>query len=249
MSETWEKNTQDSSRRAALVTGSGKGIGRGIALALARAGYDVAIHYRASRDEAEAVRLEAESFGVQAVTLKADVTKPDEAAALVQGALEAFGRLDALVNNVGNYVRKPLLDLEVEEWHDMMDSNLNATFYTCRAAIPIMRRAAYGRIVNIGYAGARNLLARPGIVPYAIAKTGVDLLTKAIAKSEIAHGITANVVAPGVIENSVAKPITEIPAGRLGRIDELTSAVLYFVSPEAEYVTGQTLEIAGGWNL
>jgi 3-oxoacyl-[acyl-carrier protein] reductase len=236
-------------RRAALVTGSSKGIGRGIALALARAGYDVAIHYRSSRDEAQAVKLEAESFGARAVTLKADVTKPDEAAALVHGALEAFGRLDALVNNVGNYVRKPLLDLEIEEWHDMMDSNLSATFYTCRAAIPAMRRAGYGRIINIGYAGARNLLARPGIVPYAIAKTGVDLLTKAIAKSEIAHGITANVVAPGVIENSVAKPITEIPAGRLGRIDELTGAVLYFVSDEAEYVTGQTLEISGGWNL
>jgi 3-oxoacyl-[acyl-carrier protein] reductase len=236
-------------RHAALVTGSSKGIGRGIALALARAGFDVAIHYRSSRDEAEAVKLEAESFGVRAVTLKADVTKSDEAAKLVQGALDAFGRLDALVNNVGNYVRKPLLDLEISEWHDMMDSNLNATFYACRAAIPIMRRARYGRIINIGYAGARNLLARPGIVPYAIAKTGVELLTKAIAKSEIAHGITANVVAPGVIENSVAKPITEIPAGRLGRIDELTGAVLYFVSNEAEYVTGQTLEISGGWNL
>ncbi len=249
MSESQEANTRDSSRRAALVTGSGKGIGRGIALALARAGYDVAIHYRSSQEEAEAVRLEAESFGVRAVTLQADVTKPDQAAALVQGALGAFGRLDALVNNVGNYVRKPLLDLEIEEWHDMMDSNLNATFYTCRAAIPIMRRTGYGRIINIGYAGARNLLARPGIVPYAIAKTGVELLTKAIAKSEIAHGITANVVAPGVIENSVSQPITEIPAGRLGRIEELTSAVLYFVSPETEYITGQTLEIAGGWNL
>lgn len=238
-----------SSRRAALVTGSGKGIGRGIALALARAGYDVAIHYRSSRDEAEAVRLEAESLGARAVTLQADVTNPLEAGKLIQGALETFGRLDVLVNNVGNYVRKPLLDLEIEEWHDMIDSNLNATYYTCRAAIPAMRRARSGRIVNIGYAGVGNLLARPGIVPYAIAKTGVELLTKAIAKSEMPHGITANIVAPGVIENSISKPITDIPARRLGRIDEVVGAVQYFLSPEAEYVTGQTLEIAGGWNL
>jgi 3-oxoacyl-[acyl-carrier protein] reductase len=249
VTETRAANSQDSSRRAALVTGSGKGIGRGIALALAKAGFDVAIHYRSSHDEAEAVRLEAESFGVRAVTLQADVTKPDQAAKLVQGALDTFGRLDALVNNVGNYVRKPLLDLELEEWHDMLDSNLNATFYTCRAAIPAMRTAGYGRIVNLGFAGAQNLLARPGIVPYVIAKTGVELLTKAIAKSEIAHGITANVVAPGVLENSVSQPVTEIPAGRPGRIDELTGAVLYFVSDGAEYITGQTLEIAGGWNL
>lgn len=241
--------TRPSTRRAALVTGSGKGIGRGIALALARSGYDVAIHYRTSKDEAQTVKLEVESFGVRAVVLRADVTKPNQAEKLVEAALRAFGRLDVLVNNVGNYVRKPLLDLEIGEWQDMFDSNLNATFYTCRAAIPIMRQARYGRIVNIGYAGARNLLARPGIVPYAIAKTGVDLLTKAIARTEIEHGITANVVAPGVLENSVSKPTSEIPAGRLGRIEELTGAVLYFVSDEAEYVTGQTLEIAGGWNL
>ena len=235
--------------RAALVTGSGKGIGRGVALALAGAGYDVAIHYRTSFDEAETVRLEAESFGVRAVALKADVTDPNEAEKLVHGAIAAFGRLDALVNNVGNYVRKPLLDLEIEEWKDMFDSNLNATFYTCRAAIPPMRAAHYGRIVNIGYAGARNLLSRPGIVPYAIAKTGVDLLTKAIAKTEIERGITANVVAPGVIENSITKPTSEIPAGRTGRIEEVAGAVLYFLSDAAEYVTGQTLEVAGGWNL
>jgi 3-oxoacyl-[acyl-carrier protein] reductase len=235
--------------RAALVTGSGKGIGRGIALALARAGYDVAIHYRSSSDEAEGVRLEAEALGVRAVALKADVTDPNEAEKLVHNAIATFKRLDVLVNNVGNYVRKPLLDLEIAEWQDMFDSNLNASFYTCRAAIPAMRAAHFGRIVNIGYAGARNLLSRPGIVPYAIAKTGVDLLTRAIARSEIEHGITANVVAPGVIENSVTKPTSEIPAGRTGRIEEVAGAVLYFLSDAAGYVTGQTLEVAGGWNL
>ena len=236
-------------RRVALVTGSSKGIGRGIAMALAQAGFDVAIHYLHSSTEAEAVRLEAEQHGVCAVTLQADVTNLTEAEELVHAVEKHFGRLDVLINNVGNYVRKPLLDLEPHEWHEMLDTNLNATYYTCRAAIPIMRTQGFGRVVNIGFAGSGNLLARPGIVAYAIAKTGVELLTKAIARTEMQYGITANVVAPGVIENSISQPITEIPAGRLGRIDEVSGAVLYFVLPGSEYITGQTMEVAGGWNL
>lgn len=236
-------------RRAALVTGSSKGIGRGIALALAGAGFDVAIHYLHSSTEAEAVKLEAEQHGVRAVTVQADVTSLTEAQELVHAAEKHFGRLDVLVNNVGNYVRKSLMDLEPGEWHEMLDSNLNATYYTCRAAIPIMRAQGFGRIVNIGFAGSGNLVARPGIVAYAIAKTGVELLTKAIARTEMQHGITANVVAPGVIENSISQPITDIPAGRLGRLEEVSSAVLYFVLPGSEYITGQTIEVAGGWNL
>jgi NAD(P)-dependent dehydrogenase (short-subunit alcohol dehydrogenase family) len=236
-------------RRASLVTGSSKGIGRSIALALAKAGFDVVIHYLHSRDQAEAVRLEAEQHGVRAVTLQADVTNLSEAQELVQDAEKHFGRLDVLVNNVGNYVRKPLVDLEPSEWHEMLDTNLNATYYTCSVAIPIMRAHGFGRIVNIGFAGSGNLLARPGIVAYAIAKTGVELLTKAVARTEMQHGITANVVAPGVIENSISQPVTEIPAGRLGRMDEVASAVLYFVLPGSEYITGQTIEVSGGWNL
>ena len=115
--------------------------------------------------------------------------------------------LGVLVNNVGNYVRKPLLELDVSEWHEMFDSNLHSVFYTCRAALPILRAAGYGRIVNIGYAGAQHLLARPGIVPYVIAKSGVIAPDPvAIAKSEAGSGISANVVSPGVIETSVSQP-------------------------------------------
>jgi len=235
--------------RVALVTGSSKGIGRGIVLALAKAGFNVAIHYLHSSTEAAAVQLEAEQHGVDALTLRADVTDVTEAQELIDSAAKHFGRLDVLVNNVGKYVRKPLHDLQPSEWHEMLDSNLNATYYTCRAVIPIMRAQGFGRIVNIGYAGSGNLLARPGIVAYAIAKTGVELLTKAIARTEIHHGITANLVAPGVIENSISQPVTEIPAGRLGRIDEVSSAVLYFLLPGSEYITGQTIEVSGGWNL
>ena len=237
------------SRGAALVTGSATGIGRGIALTLAREGYDVAVHYRRSAVEAETTRAEIEALGVRAVTLQADVTDRDAAAAVVEAAHEQLGSLAVLVNNVGNYVFRPLEELSFEEWDDVFATNLDATFATCRAAVPLMRRAGGGRIVNLGYAGAQNLVARPNLTAYAIAKIGVVLLTKAIARAEAANGITANVVAPGVIENSATKPLGEIPAGREGRIEEVASAVLYFTSADAAYVTGQVLEVAGGWNL
>ena len=237
------------SRGGALVTGSATGIGRGIALALAREGYDIAVHYRRSSDEAEATRAQLEALGARAVALRADVTEPGAAASLVEEAQTQLGRLAVLVNNVGNYVYRPLAELSVEEWEDVFATNLDATFATCRAAVPLMRAAGGGRIVNIGYAGAQNLVARPNLTAYAIAKTGVVLLTKAIARAEAANGITANVVAPGVIENSATKPLREIPAGREGRIEEVAAAVVYFVSSQAAYVTGQVLEVAGGWNL
>jgi NAD(P)-dependent dehydrogenase (short-subunit alcohol dehydrogenase family) len=103
--------------------------------------------------------------------------------------------------------------------------------------------------VNIGYAGAQNLVARPSLTAYAIAKAGVVLLTKAIAKAEAVNGITANVVAPGVIETSETQPLREIPLGRVGRVGEVAAAVRWLVSPAADYVTGQVVEVAGGWNV
>jgi 3-oxoacyl-[acyl-carrier protein] reductase len=233
----------------ALVTGAARGIGRGIALALAEDGYDIAVHYRTSAAEADAVCAEARELGVRAVAIQGDLTDEETVVRVVAEADEQLGPLRALVNNVGNYVYKPLDALTVAEWDDMLDSNLRTTFLTCRAAVPLLRSTGRGRIVNLGYAGAGNLVARPGLTAYAIAKTGVVLLTKAVAQLEAGNGITANVVAPGVIENSDGKPLGEIPAGRVGTIDEVAAAVRYLVSPAADYVTGQVIELAGGWNL
>jgi 3-oxoacyl-[acyl-carrier protein] reductase len=240
---------RDARRPTALVTGAARGIGRAIVLALAADGYDVAINYRSSEAAAAAVAEAARERGVRALALQADVTIEAEARALVNRSHAELGRLDVLVNNVGNYHFGPLADLDAATWHAMFDSNLHATFYTCQSAVPLMRQAGGGRIVNIGYAGAGLLKARPAIVAYAAAKTGVILYSKALARSEAGHAITVNVVSPGVMENSVTQPTSEIPMGRAGRLREVVAAVRYLLSPDAAYVTGATIEVAGGWNL
>lgn len=232
---------------AALVTGSAKGIGKALALMLAAEGYDVAVHYRSSRRDAQEVAEEARGRGVNAVTLQADVTDAEQAAGLVKEAHRQLGGLEVLINNVGDYLFTPLGELEIDDWHDMFDSNLHSTFYTCRAAVPLMREGG-GRIINLGYAGAEIIKARPSIVAYGVAKTGVILYSKALAKVEAKHNITVNVVSPGIAENSVSTP-DDLPMGRTGTFQELTAAAKYLISPEARYVTGVTLEVAGGWNV
>jgi NAD(P)-dependent dehydrogenase (short-subunit alcohol dehydrogenase family) len=142
-----------------------------------------------------------------------------------------------------------MAELSSDVWHAILGSNLHAAFYTCQEAVPHMRDRGFGRIVNIGYAGAELVKARPAIVAYNVAKTGMILYSKALARAEAPHGITVNVVSPGVIENSVTQPVQEIPMGRVGRFEELVGAVRYLLSDPASYVTGVTIEVAGGWNV
>lgn len=233
----------------ALVTGANRGVGRRLALLLAELGYDVAVNYRTKREEAEQVAEEARSHGVKAVALQADVSDEAEAQRLVAQAADFAGGLAVLVNNVGNYHHGPLPELTATRMQEMLNSNLMTTFHTCQAAIPLMERRGGGRIINLGYAGAEKILARPGIVAYGIAKTGVILYSKSLAKVHAGSGITVNVVSPGVLENSETfPPMSEIPAGRSGTLDELAGAVRYLLSEEAAYINGVTIEVAGGWN-
>lgn len=231
--------------KTALVTGSAKGIGRAIVLGLAGAGFDVAVHYRSSEQQAEQTRLEAEQLGVRAIKLVGDVTLEAQAQLLVNTAAETLGGLGVLVNNVGDYLKQPIDQFSSANWQAMLDSNLNAPFYLSQAALAHM--SGGGCIINIGFAGAQNLIARPNITAYAIAKTGLIIYSKSLAVQVAARGISVNVVAPGVAENSISKPLDEIPMGRLAALDELARAVLFLV--DNPYLTGQVVEVAGGFNL
>jgi len=235
--------------KIALVTGAAKGIGRTIALTLAQQGFDVAVHYHRSETAAQQTVADLRAHQVQAIALAADVTHPPAVQTLVDTVVEKFGGLSVVVNNVGNYCKRPIDELTIAEWHEILDTNLNATFYVTQAALPHLKAAGWGRIINLGFAGAQNLIARTQITPYAIAKTGVILYTKALAKQLAAHQITANVVAPGVIETSVSQPLTQIPIGRMATVQEVAQVVDFLVAPEAGYYTGQVIEVAGGWNL
>lgn len=234
--------------RVALVSGSARGIGRAIALELAGRGYDIAVHYRKSREEGLVVAEEARKKGVRSLAMAAEVTQAAEARDLVEQTVSYLGSLDVLVNNVGDYLYQPVEELSAEAWRGVLDSNLNATFYLTQAALPHLV-AARGRVVNLGYAGVTGLPAKTHITPYVIAKAGVVMYSRALAKRLAPKGVTINVVAPGVVENSLTKPQAELPMGRVARLDEVVSAVCFFLEPEAAYITGQVLEVAGGWNL
>ena len=241
--------------KKALVTGSAVGIGRAIALDLASKGFDIAFHYRNSEAAAKEASEVAANQGVKAVALQADVTKPEEAKLLVENAVEELGGLSVVVNNVGNYVSKLTSEMLVEEWHSVIDSNLNSTFYVTQTAIPYLKQSAWGRIINIGAASAQNVTARVTNTAYIIAKTGIIIYSKSLAKELIKDNITVNVISPGIAENSFEyeddyqEVLPKLPAKRPAKLSEIVNAASFFISSEAEYITGQVLEVSGGWSL
>jgi len=237
--------------KKALVTGSAVGIGRAIALHLASQGFDVAFHYKNSAEAAQKASQEAATYGVKSIVLQADLTKADRAKSLVENAAEQLGGLSVVINNVGNYLEKAIEQISIEEWHQMLDSNLNATFYVTQTAIPYLKAAGSGRIVNFAFASAQHLIAGDEQTAYRIAKTGIIIYTKSLGKELAKNKITANIVAPGVAENSVGldETIPLLPHKRPATLKEICHAVDFFLSPESDYITGQIMEIAGGWRL
>jgi 3-oxoacyl-[acyl-carrier protein] reductase len=239
----------------ALVTGGGRGLGRETARELARRGADVAISYLSSREAAGEVSRAIREMGRKSAAIQADVARRDEAERMIDAARSELGNLDILVNNVGPFVHKNLSELGVDEWHAMIDGNLHSTFYCCRAALPGMRERGWGRIINIAVAGSDAARAAVMTTPYAIAKLGVVVLSRSLARVEGRHGITVNVVSPGLMDRDeltdeerreIAK---SVPAGRPGAAADVASAVAYFASDAASYVTGANIVVSGGWMI
>lgn len=240
-------------RRVALVTGAAHRLGAAIARHLGQAGYATVVHYHDSRAAAEAVAATIRATGGEAWCVRADLTLEAEVAALFKQVAAEAGRLDVVVNNVGTYQVKPVDALTPADWRYVIDGNLTATFHCCHFALPHLRASAPGgRIVNLGYASCGRIVARPRAAHYQLAKTGVLLYTQALAKVLAAEGITANCLSPGHLENSVDLPEdldVAIPAGRPATEADVLAALDYLLSDPAAYVTGQNLEVAGGFNL
>ena len=239
--------------KSALVTGASKGVGKGIALELARCGWDVAINYHSDRAGAEATAAEVAALGRVAFSVHADVGKASDVDRMFEEVAGRMPRLDLLVNNSGTQVWKPLLDLTEEEWDRVIDTNLKGCFLCTQRAARRMKEQGGGRIVNIG--SGCNKAPFPNLVSYTASKGGIEMFTKVAAMELGRHGITVNCVAPGAIEIERTKLEAEdyastwaglTPLGRVGVPLDVARAVAFFAGENGAFVTGQTLWVDGG---
>lgn len=235
--------------KIALVTGSSRGIGRDIALRLADVTDGVAVHYRNNREKALKVVSRIRKKGKASVAFRADLTKEKEASRLVEKVEEKFGRLDLLVNNFGPILVKPWEKVASKEWEYILRANIESALFCIKEALPGMKKRRWGRIINIGYSRAEQLVAFKTILPYAIAKTGLLILTRSVAVSVASSGITVNMVSPGLIEGGILPSYKNVPTGRVGKFKDISEAVLFLVSDGADYITGTNLIVAGGWKI
>lgn len=241
--------------KTALITGGARGIGRAVALDLARRGWNVAICYRTSAREAAEVADAAKGSGVKALALQCDVSDAEAAAAMVERMEKEWGRIDALVNGAGPYHRVDLLKESVEGWLSMFDNNLHPIFYLSRAVLPGMSARQWGRIVSFSMANADQMIAQPNLTAHYIAKMGVLVLTRTLARIAAPHGVTVNAISPGFIDTgSAPKEETDamakrIPAGYVGSVDDAVATVRFLLSEEARYVNGTNIHLSGGWGI
>ena len=243
--------------KSALVTGASSGIGAAIATELARDGADVTVNYFRNKNGADAVAQEISAAGRASLTLRADVRRFAEVAHLFEQHLARFGRVDILINNAGDMIRRiPTVETPEEIWRDAIDLNLSSAFFCCQQAIAPMTRQGWGRIVNISSVGARTG-GGAGSIPYHAAKAGLMALTKGLAKEVATLAITVNTVAAGIIEtgfhdrhtSAVARADwihTLIPMQRAGQPVDIAKAVAFLASEDASYITGATLDVNGG---
>jgi len=242
--------------RVAVVTGGGRGIGRAIAVRLAKEGAQIAISFRSNDAAAEEAAEEVRGAGVRCELFKGDVAEPDDVKALFDGVNEAFGRVDILVNNAGVTRDNLMMRMKEEEFDEVLRTNLKGTYLCTRAVMRPMVRARWGRIVNVS--SVVGLVGNAGQANYAASKAGIIGLTKSVAREVAQRGITANVVAPGYVETELTGGLSEgikdqiraqVSIGRFGEAGEVAEVVAFLAGEGAGYVTGQTLAVDGGMTM
>jgi len=243
----------DLTGKAALVTGASRGIGRAIAIALAEAGADVAVNFAGSEAAAAETAAAVEALGRKAILLQGNVGKAAEFETIVGKAIEAFGKLDILVNNAGITRDNLIMRMKEEEFDEVIETNLKGVFNGIKAVTRPMMKQRSGRIINIS--SVVGVLGNAGQANYVAAKAGVIGLTKSAARELASRGITVNAVAPGYIETDMTGKLpqevrdgilSQVPLGRMGKPEDIASAVVYLASDAASYMTGQTIHIDGG---
>jgi 3-oxoacyl-[acyl-carrier protein] reductase len=246
----------DLTGKVAVVTGSSRGIGRAIAVLLAKQGAKVVVNSSKSSDAANEVVQEITANGGVAINVSASVSSQEDAERLIKTTIDTFGRIDILVNNAGTTRDTLLMRMSEADWDDVIDLNLKGTFFCTKAAIRPLLKAKGGRIINI--TSVSGLAGNAGQANYAASKAGIVGFTKSVARELASRAITCNAVAPGFVPTALtnvlpdelkAKAIETIPLGRLGTAEEIAAAVVYLASNEAAYVTGHVLTVDGGMTM
>ncbi|GEN34142.1 3-oxoacyl-ACP reductase FabG [Aneurinibacillus danicus] len=239
--------------KVALVTGASRGIGRAIALELARQGADVAVNYAGNEAAAREVADEIAKLGRRAIVVKANVADAGEAEAMVKQTIDELGKLDILVNNAGITRDNLLMRMKEEEFDEVIATNLKGVFNCTKAVTRPMMKTRSGRIINIS--SVVGVMGNPGQTNYVAAKAGVIGMTKSVARELASRGITVNAVAPGFIETDMTSVLgddtresllTQIPLGRLGKPEDIADTVAFIASEKASYITGQVFHVDGG---
>lgn len=236
----------------AIVTGSAQGIGKAIALSLAKAGANIVVS-DVNLEEAEKTAREIEALGVKSIAIKCNVADANEVTELVKKTQETFDTIDILVNNAGVTRDNLMMRMEEKDWDLVLDINLKGAFLLTKAVTRIMMKQRYGRIVNMS--SVIGVMGNAGQSNYAASKGGLIAFTKSTAKEFASRNITCNAIAPGFIETAMTAKLTDevkanyakgIPLGRMGSVDDVANAVLFLVSEQASYITGQVLQVDGG---
>ena len=235
--------------RTALVTGSAKGIGRELLLAMAKRGASVAVHYHTSEEAADDIAERARELNEEEATItviQGDVTDPDDVDEMFDAAEDALGTIDVLLNNVGAFAPTHWAEIDFETWNRVWETNFNGTYLCSKRALPGMRSQGYGRIINLGYASSDRHLVAPTNFPYFAAKTAVLMFTRMLAADTQEEGITVNAISPYVVENSEVIP-EDLPRDQPASFEDMAQAMLLFLEEDSGYLSGQNVAVDGGW--